>query len=380
MIVEPGVIEIFSILDIAVLKPKTNGGFTLGAPPPDWFLPLVAGSLDDASLVSAFPFLDSFLPEARDFWAQPGAGSLHSGTWVQRGASESESAFEATALRTGNGNYLLLEMLGVEFEQRRSALQNARSRGLEKEALERRNREMERINRMTSDFLATMSHELRTPLNAILGFSTLLAQGKGGPLSERQQHFVGQVHQAAGHLLALINDLLDLSRMEAGRMQLHPEAFTLGEGLQEALSALVPLALQRKVALHSDAAALPLPVYADRTRFQQILHNLLSNSLKFTPEGGTVSVFAHLDGSWIEITISDTGIGIPEEKQSLIFEKFYQVPRSKGDPLEGTGLGLPIARKLVEQHGGKLSLRSRLGSGSSFTFTLPSGIFNSGPL
>lgn len=378
MIVDPGVIGIFSILDLAVLKPKANGGFMLGAPPPDWFLPLAAGTLDDDSLVSAFPFLDSFLPEARDFWAQPGAGSLHSGAWVQRGTLEAESAFEATALRTGGGNYLLLEMLGVEFEQRRSALQSARSRGLEKEALERRSREMERINRMTSDFLATMSHELRTPLNAILGFSTLLAQGKGGPLSERQQHFVGQVHQAAGHLLALINDLLDLSRMEAGRMQLHPEAFTLGEGLREALSALVPLALQRKVALQSDAAALPLPVYADRIRFQQILHNLLSNSLKFTPEGGTVSVSAQLDGSWIEITISDTGIGIPEEKKSLIFEKFYQVPRSKGDPLEGTGLGLPIARKLVEQHGGKLSVRSHLGSGSNFTFTLPSGIFNSG--
>ncbi|MCC6366299.1 MAG: HAMP domain-containing histidine kinase [Bryobacterales bacterium] len=380
MIVDPGVMEIFPILDFAVLSPKASGVFMLSAPPPDWFLPLVAGSLDDASLVNAFPFLDSFLPEARDFWTLPGAGTLHSGAWVQRDASRSESAFEATALRTGNGNYLLLEMLGVRFEQRRSALQHARSRGLEKEALERRNREMERLSRMTSDFLAAMSHELRTPLNAILGFSTLLAQGKGGPLSERQQHFVGQVHQAADHLLALINDLLDLSRMEAGRMQLHPEAFTLGEGLQEALSALVPLALERKVALQSDAAALSLPVYADRTRFKQILHNLLSNSLKFTPEGGSVSISAHLDDPWIEITISDTGVGIAEEAQSLIFEKFYQVPRSRGDFLEGTGLGLPIAKKLVEQHGGKLSVRSRLGSGSSFTFTLPSGIFNSGPL
>jgi signal transduction histidine kinase len=378
--IDPGVIEIFPILDLAVLSRKATGVFTLCAPPPNWFLPLVAGALDDTSLVTAFPFLESFLPEARDFWAQPGAGTLHSGAWVQRDASECESAFEATALRTGNGNYLLLEMLGVQFEQRRSALQHARSRGLEKEALERRNREMERLHRMTSDFLATMSHELRTPLNAILGFSTLLAQEKGGPLSERQQHFVGQVQQAAAHLLALINDLLDLSRMEAGHMHLHPEAFTLGDGLQEALSALIPLALQRKVALQSDANALPLPVYADRTRFKQILHNLLSNSLKFTPEGGTVSVSARLEGPWIEITISDTGIGIPEGEQSLIFEKFYQVPRSKGDLLEGTGLGLPIARKLVEQHGGSLSVASRLGSGSSFTFTLPSGIFDTGPL
>lgn len=380
MTCDPGVIGIFSTLDIAVLKPTAHGVFTVAAPPPHWFLPLVADPIGDDSLVSAFPFLDSFLPNARDFWARVEAGSLRSGTWVQRDSPDSESAFEATALRALSENYLLIAMLGEEFQQRRSALQSARSRGLEKEALERRNREMERITGMTSDFLATMSHELRTPLNAILGFSTLLTQGRGGALPERQQHFAGQVHQAASHLLALINDLLDLSGMEAGRMRLHPEAFTLGDELQETFSTLAPLALQRKVALRSDAGCLPLPIYADRIRFRQILHNLLSNSLKFTPEGGTVSVSAHLEGPWIEIVISDTGIGIPEAEQSLIFEKFYQVPRSKGDPLEGTGLGLPIAKGLVEQHGGKMSLRSRLGAGSSFTFTLPSGIFNRGEL
>ncbi|MCC6344538.1 MAG: HAMP domain-containing histidine kinase [Bryobacterales bacterium] len=375
---DPDVIGIFSALDIAVLKPTDDGVFTVAAPPPDWFLPVVADPIGDDSLVSAFPFLDSFLPSARAFWARPEAASLRSGTWVQHGSPDSESAFEATALRAGNENYLLIAMLGEEFQQRRSALQSARSRGLEKEALERRNREMERITGMTSDFLATMSHELRTPLNAILGFSALLTQGKGGALPERQQHFAGQVHQAASHLLALINDLLDLSGMEAGRMRLHPEAFTLGDELQETFSTLAPLALQRKVALRSDAGCLRLPIYADRIRFRQILHNLLSNSLKFTPEGGTVSVSAHLEGPWIEIVISDTGIGIPEAQQSLIFEKFYQVPRSKGDPLEGTGLGLPIAKGLVEQHGGKMSLRSRLGAGSRFTFTLPSGFFNRG--
>jgi signal transduction histidine kinase len=170
----------------------------------------------------------------------------------------------------------------------------------------------------------------------------------------------------------VINDILDISKVEAGRLELHPEAFTLGEGLTEALAVVQPLAIAKHIEIHAEDAAPDLSVYADRVRFKQILYNLLSNAIKFTPQNGRVAIAAAHCGSEIEIVVSDTGPGIPLEEQDRIFERFYQV--AKPGINEGTGLGLAITKRLVEQHGGRIRVESAPGKGSRFSFTLPSGI------
>ena len=238
--------------------------------------------------------------------------------------------------------------------------------------LESRNREVERLGRLKGEFLASMSHELRTPLNAIIGFSTLLGQERAGSLNEKQRSFVGEIGQAASHLLSVINDILDISRVEAGRLELQPEAFTLGEGLTEVLSVLHPLAIAKGIEIHAEDAAPDLLVFADRVRFKQVLYNLLSNAIKFTQRDGRVSVTACYSGSEIEISVADNGPGIPLDEQDRIFERFFQGARTGF--MEGTGLGLAITKRLVEQHGGRIQVQSAPDRGSRFCFTLPSGI------
>ena len=236
--------------------------------------------------------------------------------------------------------------------------------------LEARNAEVERANSLKSEFLSGMSHELRTPLHTIIGFAELLAEKIEGPLTEKQERFVGHVIKDSQHLLALINDVLDLSKIESGRLELYRENFNLGDALQETLASIRLRAESKSVRLETHLAG-PSEIFADRLRLRQILYNLLSNAVKFTPGGGRVWVDARPTGEAMEITVGDSGVGIPPEEHEAVFDKFYQVGQRQAKGHEGTGLGLAITRRLVQEHGGTITLESEVGQGSRFKFTIP---------
>jgi PAS domain S-box-containing protein len=238
--------------------------------------------------------------------------------------------------------------------------------------LELRNREVERATNMKSKFLASMSHELRTPLNAIVGFSDLLSDETPGPLNPKQKRFVNHIKQGSAHLLQLINDILDLSKIEAGLLELRCEDFLVKEALPEVLSTIRPLALAKNIRVEEIWDCDPA-VYADRIRFKQILYNLLSNAVKFTPKDGRIEVASRKNGNLISVSVTDTGVGIRPEDHAMVFEEFRQVDAGSATAQQGTGLGLAITKRLVEQQGGNIVLTSEPGKGSCFMFTLPCG-------
>src|SRR5579883_13962 len=235
--------------------------------------------------------------------------------------------------------------------------------------LEIRNREAEKANRLKTEFVASMSHELRTPLHTIIGFAELLAEELEGPLNEKQKRFVGHIHKDSLHLLELINDILDLSRIESGRLDLRKETFDIANAVEEAMATIRPQAVAKSLRLEWTGPGIPLE--ADRLRFKEVLFNLLSNAVKFTPEGGCIRVDAVIQGGMAEISVSDTGIGIAAEEHAAIFDKFYQAGSTTRGVKEGTGLGLAIAKQLVEAHGGRIRVESAPGQGSRFSFTMP---------
>ena len=237
------------------------------------------------------------------------------------------------------------------------------------ETLVRAKEEAERTSKFKDQFLSTMSHELRTPLNAVLGFSDLLADPRYGPLNEKQRRYIDHIHTGGKHLLSLISDILDLSKIEAGRMELAMESITVDAAFAEVLSVMQPLADKKSHVLSKSVEA-GLAVRADATRFKQVLMNLLGNAIKFTPQGGRIELAAHLDGGSICMEVRDNGPGIPPEEERRIFEAFYRL-RESGKKTEGTGLGLAITQRLVELHGGELGLKSQVGRGSCFYFSLP---------
>src|SRR5580698_3081123 len=232
-----------------------------------------------------------------------------------------------------------------------------------------RNQEVERANRLKSEFLASMSHELRTPLNTILGFSELLSEETAGALNAKQKRFLTHIQREAGHLLELINEVLDLSKIEAGRLELHLEKFPLALAVAEVLTSIRPLASTKGIHLDSNLDS-QLALEADRLRFKEILYNLLSNAIKFTPSGGRVWVESSMVERSVCILVGDTGIGIAPEDQQPIFESFRQASATTKGVREGTGLGLAITKRLVEHHGGRIWVESEPGKGSRFFFTL----------
>jgi len=236
--------------------------------------------------------------------------------------------------------------------------------------LEMTNRELERANRLKSEFLASMSHELRTPLHTIIGFSELLGEELEGPLNEKQMRFVQHIHKDALHLLELINDVLDISKIEADRLELRPEAFDFTALVAESLASIRSLAEAKAHKLET-SLDVPTAVEADRLRIKQVLVNLLSNAIKFTPEGGRIRVEAGVQELFVVVSVSDTGVGIPPEEHESIFDKFHQVGATTKGVREGTGLGLAITKRLVEQHGGSIRVQSKPKEGSTFLFTLP---------
>jgi PAS domain S-box-containing protein len=238
--------------------------------------------------------------------------------------------------------------------------------------LELRNREVERANQLKSEFLASMSHELRTPLHTVIGFAELLSEEIEGPLNDKQKRFIGHIHKDSMHLLELINDVLDLSRIEAGKLRIQREIFDIGTCVEETVASVRPSAAMKSIAIETDIAV-STAILADRVRFKQILYNLLSNAVKFTTERGRIRVEARLRDGLLEISVTDTGIGIPKDQQEAIFDKFYQVGSTTKGVREGTGLGLAITRALIEEHGGRIAVESEIGKGSRFTFTMAIG-------
>jgi PAS domain S-box-containing protein len=258
-----------------------------------------------------------------------------------------------------------IKHLNASLEQRSRELAAMNSE------LEIRNREVEKANRLKSNFLATMSHELRTPLNAIVGFADLLARQTPGPLTQKQERFVGHIKESSRHLLALINDILDISKIEAGCFDLKFEVFPLIDAADEVLSTLRPLAAAKEIDFTTGVAPV-LAVHADRVRVKQMLYNLLSNAIKFTSPGGSVRLSATSREAFTHVSVIDTGVGIPHEEHELIFETFHRREASAQPTCEGTGLGLAITKLLVEQHGGRIWVESEPDKGSQFHFTLPS--------
>jgi PAS domain S-box-containing protein len=237
------------------------------------------------------------------------------------------------------------------------------------ELIMRAKEEAERASKFKDQFLSTMSHELRTPLNAVLGFSDLLADERYGPLNDRQQRYVAHIHTGGKHLLKLISDILDLSKIEAGRMEINGEDVTVSSAFTEVISALYPLA-EKKSQVLLQRAEPNLHVHADAMRFKQVLTNLVGNAIKFAPEGGRIELVARQVDDQVRIEVRDNGPGIPPEQQQRIFEAFVRLAQT-GNATEGTGLGLAITARLVELHGSKLAIESRPGEGACFYFSLP---------
>jgi signal transduction histidine kinase len=230
--------------------------------------------------------------------------------------------------------------------------------------------QIEMANQHKSEFLANMSHELRTPLNAILGFSEVLNDGIYGELNPKQAEYLRDIHSSGQHLLSLINDILDLSKVEAGRMELLVETFDVPSSIESAVTLVRERAMRQGVTLTLELDKQLNEFTGDERKFKQVLLNLLSNAVKFTPEGGSVFVNAHATDDGLQVTVRDTGVGIAAENQEKIFDAFQQTANSYDGKREGTGLGLTLARQFVAMHGGKMWLESKPGAGSTFTFNM----------
>ncbi len=260
----------------------------------------------------------------------------------------------------------VLDLLQTFAVQSTLAIQNAR---LFRE-IERKSRELESASQHKSDFLANMSHELRTPLNAIIGFSEVLKDGLFGELSDKQAEYMRDIHSSGHHLLSLINDILDLAKVEAGHMELTVAAFDVPAAIDNAVMLVRERASRHQLALEVQVDQRLNSFAGDERKFKQILLNLLSNAIKFTPEGGRVSVSAQPTDIGVQIAVQDTGIGIATQDQAVVFEAFRQVTSEYNAKREGTGLGLALVKQFVEMHGGSVSLQSTPAKGSTFTFTL----------
>jgi PAS domain S-box-containing protein len=229
----------------------------------------------------------------------------------------------------------------------------------------------ENANKAKSEFLANMSHELRTPLNSIIGFSQILSRNKANNLDNKELKYLSNIQNSGKHLLELINDILDISKIQNGKMEFYPELLDISDICDEICPIIHPLVEEKSISLECEVQQSARLVKADKSKFIQILHNLLSNAAKFTPENGQIYIEVKSVDENLQVAVSDTGIGIPEEQQRCIFDSFKQVDSSASRKYEGTGLGLSIVKEYVELHGGNIWVESEVGHGSTFTFTIP---------
>ncbi|HVZ79264.1 MAG TPA: ATP-binding protein [bacterium] len=276
---------------------------------------------------------------------------------LKRDGSEFPAEISLSPIHTEEGVFVIAAVRDVS-ERRR--------------VLEEENRRMQESNRLKGEFLANMSHELRTPLNAIIGFSELMVHEKVGPLSPDHKEYLGDILTSARHLLQLINDVLDLTKVEAGKMQFRPEKVDLSRSITEVKEILRGIAGPKKLDLVAQVDPALGTVVLDASKLKQVLYNFLSNAIKFTPEGGTVTVRALPEGNdRFRLEVEDTGIGIQEKDMHKLFIEFQQLDQGVAKKYAGTGLGLALTKRLVEAQGGAVSVRSVYGTGSVFTAVLP---------
>ena len=253
------------------------------------------------------------------------------------------------------------------------AVRDVTERNRVEQSLQEKNMELERAILAKDRFLANMSHELRTPLNGIIGFTEFLIGEKPGPLQSKQKEYLNDVLSSARHLLMLINDVLDLAKVEAGKMELHPERFLIREALEEAIAVVKTMADLKQICLTVTIDAGLQMATLDQQKFKQVLYNLLSNAVKFTDQGGNVEVCAkRLDERHFEVQVRDTGIGIKPEDLGRLFNEFERLDSGTARRFEGTGLGLALTKKILELQGGCIRVEAVPGKGSLFTATLPS--------
>jgi signal transduction histidine kinase len=268
-----------------------------------------------------------------------------------------------------------IEVLAEEFNRMTKRVREAYS-GLEKKVEDRThelalaNERLKQLDRMKSDFVSHVSHELRTPLTAIKGAVDLVLREVAGPLTEKQIHYLTRVRSNTQHLAGLINDLLDLSKIESGRIEVKSNRVSLSGLVHEVVEALRPVAAEKVIALEATLREPSILVWADRDKINQVLTNLIGNAIKFTPVQGRVTVSASRNGEEsVQVSVSDTGPGVPPDEREKIFAKFYQIAEVNGTNPKGTGLGLAISKALVELHGGKIWVESEPSRGSNFCFT-----------
>ena len=317
-----------------------------------------AVQIPDVELARDYPFRALFLREG-----------LRSVLTVPMGGGDDVVARGIVVVRRTPGAFgeRIVGLMKALANQSKVAIANA---NLFRE-IEEKSRLLEVANQHKSEFLANMSHELRTPLNAIIGFSEVLLQRMFGELNPKQDEYLQDVLSSGRHLLSLINDILDLSKVEAGRMELELARFDLPQAMQDTLVLVRERAARHGIDLQLEVDGAVGEVVADERKIKQVMLNLLSNAVKFTPEGGRVDVRTVPTDGGVEVSVADTGIGIAPENQELIFEEFRQVGGDYAHKREGTGLGLTLARRFVELHGGRIWVKSQPGQGSTFTFSIP---------
>jgi len=310
-------------------------------------------------------------------------------TFLRRDGGEFPAELSASVLRDASGNptgfvaitedIIERKRMDDELQQKNEQLdaQNEELQSLNKELLTQQQEliekttEVEEANQLKSEFLANMSHELRTPLNVIIGFSELLSDEVPGKINKEQRQCLSDIMGSSQHLLNLINEVLDLSKIESGRIRLRLADIDLTEVAESLARTMMPILAPRKQSLDIEIEEGLPPVHADKAKVRQVLLNLLSNSTKFTPDGGKLKIEAVREDNRCQVSVIDNGIGIKKEDQERIFEPFSQLNNPLIQKKEGAGLGLMIAKQIVEKHGGQIWVESEYGKGSRFTFTLP---------
>ena len=292
--------------------------------------------------------------EALVFKASRGIEDIYELTYIRHDGSRFPALVSVTALRDAQNAIIGYLLIGTDNTARKQAI------------------ELEYANRMKSEFLANMSHELRTPLNGIIGFTEFLIDEKPGPLRPKQKDYLSDVLTSARHLLQLINDVLDLAKVEAGKMELHPETFPVHKAVEEVAAVIKGVAQKRRIALGIEVGEGLDAVTLDQHKFKQVLYNLLSNAVKFSDEGGQVDIHVRrLDPHRLEVQVRDSGIGIKEEDINRLFTEFEQLDSGTARRFEGTGLGLALTKKIIEFQGGHIGVESEPGKGSVFIVVLP---------
>ena len=320
--------------------------------------------------------LDLQMPGLDGFQVMEGLKALKTGGYLPVLALTAQPGHKLRALKAGAKDFVskpfdLAEVL-MRVQNMLEVRLLHRDAEIRSKQAEARSEQSESANLAKNQFLANMSHELRTPLNGIIGFTEFLIDGHPGPLQPKQQEYLGDVLNCARHLLQLINDVLDLAKVDAGKMELHPELFGVYKAVEEVVTVIKAIAQKKHIVVGIEIGAELDAVMLDQRKFKQVLYNLLSNAVKFSDDRGEVGIhIRRLDADQLEVQVRDTGIGIKADDIKRLFTEFEQLDSGTGRRFEGTGLGLALTKKIIEFQGGRISVESAPGRGSVFTVVLP---------